>query len=139
MQPMPVTSPDKCRVTDYIYLSSKGEQTMEIIKKYPADLDSRTAYKMMKSPDVKKMSDAEGSILEVNAWINYTDIDSKTGEVKEILVVETEDKEMFGTVSPTFQREFKDIVDFFGDAVGAIKVISGKSKSGRTFITCTVE
>ena len=112
---------------------------MELIKAFPEELDQRTIYKMMKSPDVKKMSDAEGSILEVAAWIAYNDIDSRTGEIREILTILTTDGEMFGTVSGVFQREFKDITKFFGDDVGSIKVISGKSKAGRNFITCSVE
>ena len=112
---------------------------MEVIKKFPETMSARNAYKLMKSPDVKKMSDAEDSILEVKSWLKYTDIDSKTGEVKEILTLETMDGEMFGTVSDTFKREFDDIVSFFGDDVGAIKVVSGTSKAGRKFITCTVE
>ena len=112
---------------------------MELIKAFPAELDQRTIYKMMKSPDVKKMSDADGSFLDVAAWISYTDTDSRTGEIKELLVIQTTDGEMFGTVSAVFQREFKDIVKFFGDDVGMIKVISGKSKAGRNFITCSVE
>ena len=112
---------------------------MELIKVFPEELDQRTIYKMMKSPDVKKMSDAEDSILEVKSWVKYMDTDTKTGEVKEILTLGTVDGEMFGTVSETFKREFDDIVSFFGDDVGAIKVISGKSKAGRNFITCSVE
>lgn len=111
---------------------------MEVIRKYPESMNARTAYKMMKSPDVKKMSDAEDSILEVRSWIKYTDVDNKTGEIKEILTLETVDGEMFGTVSETFKREFEDIVSFFGDNVGEIKVIGGTSKSGRKYITCTV-
>lgn len=112
---------------------------MELIKKFPEDLDQRAVYKMMKSPNVKKMSDADDSILEVKAWIIYNDADAKTGEIREILTILTEDGEMFGTVSGIFQREFKDIVKFFGDDVGSITVISGKSKAGRNFITCSVE
>lgn len=112
---------------------------MELIKKFPEDLDQRAVYKMMKSPNVKKMSDADGSVLEVKAWIIYNDADVKTGEVREILTILTEDGELFGTVSGVFQREFKDIVKFFGEDVGAISVFSGKSKSGRNFITCSVE
>lgn len=112
---------------------------MELIKAFPAELDQRTIYKMMKSPYVNKMSDADGSILEVAAWIAYNDTDSRTGEIREILIIQTPDGEMFGTVSRVFQREFKDIAKFFGDDVGAIKVISGKSKAGRNFITCSVE
>lgn len=111
---------------------------MEIIKKYPETMDARTAYKMMKSPDVKKMSEAESSILEVKSWLHYSDTDSKTGEIREILTIETVDGEMFGTVSETFKREFFDIVAFFGDDVGDIKVIGGTSKAGRNFITCSV-
>lgn len=112
---------------------------MEVINKFPENMDARTQYKMMKSPDVKKMSDAVDSILEVKSWITYSDVDEKTGEIKSILAIETTDGEMFGTVSPTFMREFQDITEFFGDDVGMIKVIGGKSKSGRNYITCTVE
>ena len=112
---------------------------MELIKAFPEELDQRTIYKMMKSPDVNKMSDAVGSVLEVAAWITYNDTDSGTGEIREILTILTTDGEMFGTVSGVFQREFKDITKFFGDDVGAIKVISGKSKAGMIFITCSVE
>lgn len=112
---------------------------MERIKAFPQELDQRTIYKMMKSPDVKKMSDADGSILDVAAWVAYTDADRSTGEIREILTIQTTDGEMFRTVSSVFQREFKDITEFFGDDVGMIKVTSGKSKAGRNFITCSVE
>lgn len=112
---------------------------MNVVAKFPADMDTRTQYKLMHSPEVKKMSEAVDSILEVKAWLAYTDTDSKTGEEREILALQTVDGELFGTVSATFRREFADIVKFFGDDVGAIKVIGGKSKAGRNFITCTVE
>ena len=39
---------------------------MDVIKKFPEDMDARTAYKLMKSPEVKKMSEAERSILQVD-------------------------------------------------------------------------
>ena len=109
------------------------------LRKFPADLDARTQYKMVKSPEVKKMSDADGSVLEVKAWLQYTDIDSSTGETKEVLTILTTDGEMFGTISGIFQKEFNDIVELFGEDVGAIKVFSGKSRAGRTFITCSIE
>lgn len=112
---------------------------MEVTKKFPENMDARTQYKLIKSPETKKMSDAVDSVLEVKAWMSYSDVDSKTGEVREILAIETVDGELFGTISATFRREFADIVNFFGDDVGAIKVVGGKSKAGRDFITCTVE
>lgn len=109
------------------------------VRIFPADLDARTQYKMVKSPEVKKMSDADGSVLEVKAWLQYTEIDSATGETKEVLTILTADGEMFGTISGVFQKEFNDIVELFGEDVGAIKVFSGKSRAGRTFITCSIE
>ena len=112
---------------------------MELVKKFPETLDNRSVYKLLKSPEIKKMSDADGSILEVAAWIVYKDYDSRTDEQREILTLATTDGEMFATVSSTFMKEFAEIVKYFGDDVGAIKVVSGKSKAGRTYITCTVE
>ena len=112
---------------------------MKVVAKFPADMDARTEYKLMKSPVVKRMSDAIDSIIEVGAWLAYTDTDSRTGEDREVLLIAAKDGEMFATVSAVFRREFKDIVEHFGDDVGAIKVIGGTSKAGRNFITCTIE
>lgn len=112
---------------------------MEVIKKFPADMDKRTEYKLCKSPEVRKMTEADGSVLEIKSWIKYTDVNNMTGEQSEVLTIETVDGEMFGTISGTFQREFDDMVNVFGDDVGMIKVFTGRSKAGRTFITCTIE
>lgn len=112
---------------------------MEIIKMFPEDLNKREQFKLMKSPSVNRMQDAEGSVLEVAAWIDYTDADPRTGEIREVLTIKTVDGEMFGTISATFLKEFKEIVDYFGDDVGMIRVITGQSKAGRTFVTCSVE
>ena len=111
---------------------------MEVIKKFPADMDDRTAYKLMKSPEVKKMSEAEGSILEITSWIQYNSPDKETGEIKEVIAVETIDGELFATISNTFREEFLDMVEWFGADLGSIKVISGTSKAGRKYITCSV-
>ena len=112
---------------------------MEVIKMFPEDLNKREQYKMMKSPSVNRMQDADGSILEVAAWVDYTDADPRTGEIREVLTIKTIDGEMFGTISPTFQNEFKQIVEYFGSDVGMIRVITGQSKSGRNYVTCAVE
>lgn len=111
---------------------------MEVIKKFPEDMDGRTAYKLMKSPEVKKMSEAAGSVLEITAWIQYNSPDKETGEVKEVIAIETIDGELFATISNTFREEFLDMVEWFGSDLGAIKVIAGTSKAGRKYITCGV-
>lgn len=112
---------------------------MEIIKMYPEDMDRRTSYKIMNSNETFKMSDAEGSVLDVKAWVIYNDTDEKTGEKKKVMSLMTDDGEIFGTISNTFIREFEKIADHFDNDVGSIKVISGTSKAGRTFITCDIE
>ena len=111
---------------------------MEVIKKFPEDMDGRTAYRLMKSPEVKRMLEAEGSVLEIAAWIQYNSPDKETGELKEVIAVETVDGEMFSTISNTFKEEFLDMVDWFGSDLGSIKVIGGTSKAGRKYITCGV-
>lgn len=111
---------------------------MEIIKKYPADLDAKMQYKLVRSPEIKRMSDCVDSILEVSAFMRYTDIDN-TGEIKDILSLMTADGEMIATTSPTFIKEFDAITEIFGDDFGMLKVLGGRSRNGRNFITCTIE
>lgn len=111
---------------------------MEVIKKFPEDMDPKTAYKLMKSPEVKKMSEAEGSILEIESWIHYNSPDRETEEIKEVIAIATPDGELFATISNTFREEFTDMVNYFGSDLGAIKVIAGTSKAGRKYITCSI-
>ena len=111
---------------------------MEVIKKFPEDMDPKTAYKLMKSPEVKKMTEAEGSILEIGSWIHYNSPDRETGEIKEVIAIATTDGELFATISNTFREEFMDMVNYFGSDLGAIKVISGTSKAGRKYVTCSI-
>ena len=112
---------------------------MEVIKMYHEDMGKRESYRIMNSNETKKMLDADGSELEVKAWVIYEDDpDEKTGDIKKVLTIMTEDDEIFGTISPTFIKEFEKIAKYFGDDVGSIKVITGTSKSGRTYVTCDV-
>lgn len=111
---------------------------MEVIKQYPENMDRKSAYRLMNSNAAKKMLDAEGSQLEIVAWVIYEDSDESTGEIKKVLSLITTDGEIFGTISPTFIREFEKMADYFGDDLTEISVISGKSKSGRTYITCDI-
>lgn len=109
---------------------------MNIIKTFPANLSKKQVYNLTMSPKAQKMSDAEGSTLEIAASCLYEDTDDATGEVRTILSVETPDGEIFGTNSTTFQRDFSAMQDLFGDEQLTIEVISGTSKAGRKFFTC---
>lgn len=110
---------------------------MEVIKKHPEDMNKREEYKLMNSNETKKMSDAEGSVLNPKAWVLYEDT-TPTGEIKKVITLITEDGEIFGTISESFINAFERIVDFFGGEIGEIKVVSGTSKAGRTYITCDI-
>lgn len=105
---------------------------MEIINKFPADMDVRTEYKLLKSSDIKAMKDAADSILPVNAWVHYLD------DGKEVLALETTDGEVFATISKVFIPEFLTLVDVFGADLDEIKVFSKTSRAGRSFISCTI-
>lgn len=111
---------------------------MEVIKSYPENLDKRELFRLMNSNETGKMSDAEGSVISPRAWVIFNDADAKTGEVKKVVVIDTKDGELFGTISNTFITEFEKIVDYFGGDPGDIKIISGESKAGRTYITCDI-
>lgn len=113
---------------------------MEILKK-SEDLTVMDIYKMSKSNEIQKVSDNEGNVLPVKAYMTYADIDSK-GEEKTICSIMTQDGEVFATNSDSFRRDFEDMLSLtasMGQSIESIKIVSGKSKAGRTFYTCELE
>ena len=110
---------------------------MNIIKTIPASLSNKTLYDLTMSPKTRKMSEAKGSVLELKAVALYEDTD-RNGEIREVLSIQTPDGECFATNSSTFQEDFKKMLEVFGDdGIPAIEVISGRSKAGREFLTCS--
>lgn len=114
---------------------------MEILKIYPETLTARERFMLTSAPNMKKMQSAENSILEVAAYALFTDVNRKDGTINEVLSVLTPDGEIFASISPTFKEDFFRIVEFFsnaGETIPNITVVSGKSKNGRSFISCTI-
>lgn len=109
---------------------------MEIIKK-SAEFSKKDQYKMTLSPAIKKMKDIIGTVFDVKAYCVYND-ENSTGEEVEVLSIMTADGEVFATNSPTFKRDFDKIVELMDGEDITIEVISGTSKAGRDFITCTI-
>lgn len=110
---------------------------MNIIKSSP-DLTPIDLYKLTMNPNASKMKNAAGQRLEVHSFAVYEDVDKKTGELQQILAIQTPEGEVYATNSPTFIEEFTKMVDFFAGfnmAVDAVKVVNGVSKAGRDFIT----
>lgn len=108
------------------------------ITKTSKELSPQEKYFLTMSPSVQKMKDVIGQEIEVVAFCIYEDTNSK-GEEQEILSIVTPENEVFATNSPTFISDFTKMWELFsadGVTVNVIKVMSGKSKSDREFITC---
>lgn len=108
----------------------------KILTQYPNDMEKRDAYRLTRAT-AKKMKEAAGSVINPEKFVLYEDADAKSGEIKTVLTVEAEG-EVFGTISPTFIREFVDAAEEFGGTPGPIKVIVGESKNGREYVTCEI-
>lgn len=112
---------------------------MRIVKSSP-ELSPVDIYKLTMNPNATKMKEVAGQRLEVAAYAVYEDVDKKSGELQNILAIKTPEGEVFATNSRTFIEEFEKMVDFFGGydmRVDAIEVITGTSKAGRDYISCT--
>ena len=109
---------------------------MEIINIYPENASKKMRYDLTSNPKNQKLSTCEGQVLEIVAWCRYSDVDPKTGEVRELFSLQTHEGEVYATNSASVWREFSRMVDMFGpDGITAIEVSSGTSKNGRKFYT----
>lgn len=113
---------------------------MEIINQ-SREFSTIEAYQLLRNPETQKMSANKDIPFEVDCWCIFNDVKKTTGEVQEILSIKTKGGEVFATNSQTFMDEFLTIWEMFknkNEEVPPIKVISGTSKNGRSFITCTI-
>ena len=114
---------------------------MEIIKRTD-NLTAADLYAMTKGPDVRKMQDAKGETLDIQAFIIYKDESASGGDPVTVLSVKTVDGGMYATNSGTFIRNFSDILAMYEncgeEAPTLFKVGSSRSKNNREYLTCTV-
>ena len=111
------------------------EAIMEIITKNK-ELTKQEIYFLTKAQDVMKMKDAVDSVVELSAWVIYTDANAD-GEEVELFSMRTVDGETYATNSATFIKAFRDILDVFTpEEVTKLKIMSGTSKNNRQFVTC---
>ena len=100
------------------------------------ELTKQEMYFLTKAQDVMKMKDAVDSIVELSAWVIYTDVNAD-GEEVELFSMRTVDGETYATNSATFIRAFRDILDIFApEEITKLKIMSGTSKNNRQFVTC---
>ena len=105
----------------------------KLIACYP-ELTKRDAYKLTKGT-AKKISEIAGSVITPEQWALYEDTDAKTGETKRVLTI-LAGGEMFGTISPTFIREFMDAAEEFDGDLGPVRVMTGTTRNNREYVTC---
>ena len=113
---------------------------MEIIKKTPG-ITAADLFAMTKGPEVRKMADAKGEILDLMHYVIYKD-DKSDSEPVTVLAVKTVDGAMYATNSKTFIRNFSDILAMYEECGEQLptryKVGSARSNAGREYLTCTV-
>lgn len=111
---------------------------MEIIKKSSEELTVKQMYDLTRSPEIQKVSDNDGALVQVDAWALYKDTD-KDGNTREILSILDNEVGAVATNSATFINDFMEITEMCADCgveVQHVKISSGTSKAGRKFYTC---
>ena len=111
---------------------------MKIIKSKNEKLTVKEQYLMSMNPEIRRMRDAEGTVIPVENWMLYSDVD-KDGNEQILLSILSAENVAYATNSKTFIESFLELRDMFldsGEEITAVKVIGGQSKAGRHFITC---
>lgn len=113
---------------------------MNIITKSANIASSFDLYKLVQSPERKKLTDIKGQTIELDKWVLYTESD-KDGKEMNLLALSTVDGSAYCTNSATFCRSFESAVAMFaqfGEEFHKIRVTTGTSKNGRDYIDCVV-
>ena len=113
---------------------------MNIITKSANVASSFDLYKLVQSPERKKLTDIKGQTIELDKWVLYTEPD-KDGKEMKLLAMTTVDGLAYCTNSATFCRSFESAVTMFaqfGEEFHKIQVVTGTSKNGRDYIDCVV-
>ena len=111
---------------------------MKVIRTKNENISVKEKYLMSMNPEIRRMRDAEGTIVPVSNWMLYSGTD-KDGNEQTLFSILSEDNVAYATNSRTFIESFENLCDMFkesGEEITAIKVIGGQSKAGRHFITC---
>lgn len=111
------------------------------INKTSREMSAKEKYFYTRDAGIEKLSSIdEDTVLEMLAWVEYEDVNVKTGELMQLLSIETPTG-VYATNSQTFINEFMSIVKMFeetGEILDRIKLIHGVSKAGRRFLVCGV-
>ena len=110
---------------------------MKIIESNKTEMNMHEIYDLTRSPEALKLSDHTDEVIDIANWAVYEDVNQEGSEVV-LLTIQTPEGEIFTTNSETFRKEFLSIVDLAkncGETFERVKVGSGTSKNGRSYIT----
>jgi hypothetical protein len=111
------------------------------------ELKGAEKYRYSQGAENTKLKDLADKTINVKNWaiIAQKDIDESTGEVEEeklLLAIEDSKGTVAVTNSATAREAFSNIVSFLADDGVTekfdIKVVTGKSKNDREFVTVTL-
>lgn len=102
------------------------------------DFNDVQKYRFCNPKASEKMVDLSGQTVKAVKWARVQEVNEETGAVKEILTIETENGEIYGTTSAPFLSDFDDFISecYPEGSTSRIvfKVISRVTKAGRTCI-----
>lgn len=102
------------------------------------EITPQERYFMTISPKLTMIKDVEdGTIIPVDVWIVFQDINEETGETSELVGILSGNKG-YVAQSQTFKRSLKDIQDCMGSEPFKIEKLSGKTKAGRPYVNCAL-
>lgn len=107
------------------------------MKCYPENMNAKLKYDMIKAPDIGKLSEQVGQVLQLTAYILHEEAD-QNGEIVEVLNIRDEDGKVYATNSKVFIREFKTVCEIVNDdmsQINHIEIIGAKTKGGRQYLT----
>ena len=97
----------------------------------------KTMYKLTRAKGMNIKDLENGERVPVDAWALYTDVNTKGTEQTVLAIISGEKK--YHSISPTFQRDFADIVSLMDGEDFAIIITKATSKAGREFVTCELD
>lgn len=110
---------------------------MNIIKS-TQNLTMKEKYDLTRNPETERMSNHKDEVLTIDQYMIRTEPNTQTGEEITIVSIKSGDT-IYATNSTTFVREFQSLVEMAeeaNDTIHHIKVIGGKSRNNRDYISC---
>lgn len=107
------------------------------INRESSEISKKERYLLANDPRIQKMSSAP-EVLGVSAYLMFDDVRAD-GTINKITSIMDETGAIYASNSVTFYSAFETIVECFGDDFNHIRILHGKTKSGRDFLTCTYE